>query len=137
MLDKDFSSGMRKRSEQIKGVYLPPEDQGSAPFGTRLAAFPEASRQSSDGHWMAKDAEDTLPPPSAHEIEENALIMKNYNDIVERLRTTGYDDELRNGYRPKIYDLTGGPGRQRAERTKSGRYGIGSSWHGWSTRWRG
>ena len=57
---------------------------------------------------MPEDAEDTLPPPSAYEIEVTALIWKKYNDIIERLRTTGYDEELPNGYIPKIYDLTGG-----------------------------
>ena len=100
----------QRRSEKLKSVYLPPEDQGSAPSEARLAAFPEASRQPSGGYWMPEDPEDTLPPPSAYEIEEAALMMKRYNDIIERLRTTGYDDELPNGYRPKIYDLTGGPG---------------------------
>ena len=101
----------QRRSEQFKGVYLPPEDEGRAPSGTRLAAFPEASRQPRGGYWVPEDPEDTLPPPSAFEIEATALMMKRYNNIIERLRKTGCDEELPNGYTPKIYDLTGGPGR--------------------------
>lgn len=34
--------------------------------------------------------------------------MKVYDDMMERLNTTGLDEELPNGFTPKIYDLTKG-----------------------------
>ena len=74
----------------------------------RPAAFPEASRLPGGGYSMPEGPDDRLPPPSAYELEESARMMKVYDDMMERLNTTGLDEELPNGFTPKIYDLTKG-----------------------------
>ncbi|CAB1110765.1 unnamed protein product [Ectocarpus sp. CCAP 1310/34] len=72
------------------------------------AQFPEESRLPGGGYFVEEGPNDTLPPPSAFEMQEAAHMMKVYNDMMERLRTTGMDETLPNGFTPRIYDFTDG-----------------------------
>lgn len=98
-----------RRSQVLKGTRLPRghrrEPRGRRP---RPAAFPEDSRLPGGGYLVPEGPEDRLPPPSAYEIEESARMMKVYEDMVERLNTTGFDEKLPDGFTPKIYDFTKG-----------------------------
>lgn len=89
-------TGGQRRSSASRGKKLRP------------AAFPKDSRLPGGGYSMPEDPDDRLPPPSAFELEETAIMKKVYNDMMERLQTTGLDETLPNGYTPKIYDLSGG-----------------------------
>ncbi|CAM9780704.1 unnamed protein product [Ectocarpus sp. 12 AP-2014] len=72
------------------------------------AQFPEESRLPGGGYFIEEGPDDTLPPPSAFEMQEAAHMMKVYNDMMERLGTTGMDETLPNGFTPRIYDFTEG-----------------------------
>lgn len=72
------------------------------------AQFPEESRLPGGGYFVEEGPDDTLPPPSAFEMQEAAHMMKVFNDMMERLRTTGMDETLPNGFTPRIYDFTEG-----------------------------
>lgn len=74
----------------------------------KLAAFPEESRLPGGGYYVEEGPDDALPPPSDYEVREAAYMMRVYNEMMERLRTTGVDTGYPGGYAPKIYDLTGG-----------------------------
>lgn len=97
-----------RRSRELKGICLPPEYRRDTRVLARPAAFPKASRLPGGGYYMPEDPDDSLPSPSAYEVEEAARMMKVYNDMMERLRTGGVDKELPNGHTPKIYDFTSG-----------------------------
>lgn len=83
---------------------LPSEAQAAA----RPAAFPEESRLPGGGYYVEEGPDDALPPPSDYEVREAAYMMRVYNEMMERLRTTGVDTGYPGGYAPRIYDLTGG-----------------------------
>lgn len=72
------------------------------------AAFPEESRLSGGGYYVEEGPDDTLPPPSPYEIQEAARMFRVYDEMMERLRTTGMDETLPNGFTPRIYDFTNG-----------------------------
>ena len=97
-----------RRSQAYRGARLPRGHRRDTRGRPRPAAFPEDSRLPGGGYYIPESPDDRLPPPSAYEIEESARMMKVYDDMMERLNTTGFDEELPNGFRPKIYDLTDG-----------------------------
>ncbi|CAM9102310.1 unnamed protein product [Laminaria digitata] len=97
-----------RRSQAIRGIRLPRGHRREGRVKLRPAAFPEASRLPGGGYSVPDGPDDRLPPPSAYELEESARMMKVYDDMMERLNTTGLDEELPNGFAPKIYDLTSG-----------------------------
>ena len=72
------------------------------------AAFPEESRLPGGGYYMEESPDDILPPPSQYEIQEAARMFRVYDEMMERLRTTGMDETLPNGFTPRIYDFTNG-----------------------------
>lgn len=97
-----------RRSQAHRGARVPRGHRRETRGRPRPAAFPEASRLPDGGYSVPEGPDDRLPPPSAYEIEESARMMKIYDDMMERLNTTGFDEELPNGFKPKIFDLTDG-----------------------------
>ncbi|CAM9816346.1 unnamed protein product [Pylaiella littoralis] len=77
--------------------------RGYRPVQAKPSAFPEGSRLPGGGYYVEEGPDDTLPPPSAYEVQEAAYMMKVYDDMMERLRTTGMDETLPNGFTPRIY----------------------------------
>lgn len=82
--------------------------RGHRAVQAKPSAFPEESRLPGGGYYVEEGPDDTLPPPSAYEVQEAAYMMKVYDDMMERLRTTGMDETLPNGFTPRIYDFTNG-----------------------------
>ena len=72
------------------------------------AVFPKESRLPDGGYYVEERPDDTLPPPSPYEVQEAARMFRVYDEMMERLRTTGMDETLPNGFTPRIYDFTAG-----------------------------
>lgn len=104
----------RSRRNRVLRAEAPPfypaahSRKGTARGAATPAAFPEQSRLPSGGYYMEEGPDDTLPPPSPYEVQEAARMFRVYDEMVERLRTTGLDETLPNGFTPRIYDFTDG-----------------------------
>lgn len=101
-----------RRSQVLANVRLPDGYDPAQGVKTRPAPFPSAAEMSElyDGEFGMDgeygDNDDELPPPSAYEVEETAIMMRVYQDVMDRLETSGFDKPLPDGRIPKIYDLT-------------------------------